>query len=276
MMSKSLALLAATVGPAAAFVSKQNRASGVAMHETKADLEVLAQELNPILGFYDPLNLAEGEFWDNTNEATIGFLRQAEIKHGRVAMAAFVGYWIQSNYVFTWPQSLSGNMAPSADLQPEEQWDLVDINAKWQILTVIGFLEIWDEMGGYGDTALPHYMRGRQPGKYPTFQEFREGVHWVPDLYDPFKLNRKMSEEKKTRRLLVEINNGRLAMIGIFGFLVADKIPGALPTLSGIASPYEGEVMNPFQREWGTPWAMSTVQMASDVAAKAADAADAL
>jgi hypothetical protein len=130
-MFKSLALLAATVGPAAAFVSRQASSSSVAMHETKADLEALAVELNPILGFYDPLNLAEGEFWDNTNEATIGFLRQAEIKHGRVAMAAFVGYWIQSNYVFTWPQSMAGTMPPSVDLQPEEQWDLVNINAKW-------------------------------------------------------------------------------------------------------------------------------------------------
>jgi hypothetical protein len=212
-MFKSLALLAATVGPAAAFVSRSSSTSTVAMHETKADLEALAVELNPILGFYDPLNLAEGEFWDNTNEATIGFLRQAEIKHGRVAMAAFVGYWIQSNYVFTWPQSLAGAMAPSTDLQPEEQWDLVDVNAKWQIITVIGFLEIWDEMGGYGDTALPHYMRGRQPGKYPTFQEFREGVHWVPDLYDPFKFNRKMSDEKRERRLLVEIVSIRIWLV---------------------------------------------------------------
>merc|ERR1711935_1299605 len=72
-------------------------------------------------------------------------------KHGRVAMAAFVGYWIQSNYVFTWPQSLAGGMPPSADLQPEEQWDLVNSNAKWQIITVIGFLEIWDNL----ESTLP-------------------------------------------------------------------------------------------------------------------------
>ena len=204
-MFKSLALLAATVGPAAAFVSRQASSSSVAMHETKADLEALAVELNPILGFYDPLNLAEGEFWDNTNEATIGFLRQAEIKHGRVAMAAFVGYWIQSNYVFTWPQSMAGTMPPSVDLQPEEQWDLVNINAKWQILSVIGFLEIFDEVGGWGENQMPHYMRGRQPGKYPSFAEFRKEVHWVPDLYDPFGFNKKMSDEKRERRLLVEI-----------------------------------------------------------------------
>jgi len=73
-----------------------------------------------------------------------------------------------------------------------------------------------------------------------------------------------MSEEKRERRLLVEINNGRLAMLGIFGFLVADKIPGALPSLTGVASPYDGEVMNPFQREWGTPWAMAAMSAVSD------------
>jgi len=66
-------------------------------------------------------------------------------------------------------------------------------------------------------------------------------------------------------------------MLGIFGFLVADKIPGALPTLAGIAKPYDGEVMNPFQREWGTPWAFSTATAVSSAAADTAQAvADAM
>ena len=51
----------------------------------------------PRAGFWDPFNLiAEGDFWGLGNEATIGYLRHAEIKHGRVAMAAFLGFIVQS------------------------------------------------------------------------------------------------------------------------------------------------------------------------------------
>ena len=71
--------------------------------ETKADLIRLADEQHLPMGFWDPLNLAEADFWNQGNEATIGWLRHAEIKHGRVAMAAFVGYIVGANKaVFPW------------------------------------------------------------------------------------------------------------------------------------------------------------------------------
>jgi hypothetical protein len=90
-------------------------------------------------------------------------------------------------------------------------------------------------------------MRGGQPGKYPTFDEFRGWVHPMPfNLYDPFGLSKNKSQEKKTRGLQVEINNGRLAMLGIFGFLSADKVPGSVPLLNDIAIPYDGDVMATF------------------------------
>jgi hypothetical protein len=44
-----------------------------------------------LLGYYDPLGIADSAFWGWSEERTIGWLRESEIKHGRVAMAAFVG-----------------------------------------------------------------------------------------------------------------------------------------------------------------------------------------
>ncbi|EJK66041.1 hypothetical protein THAOC_13048, partial [Thalassiosira oceanica] len=67
------------------------------------------------------------------------------------------------------------------------------------------------------------------------------------DLYDPFGFSKNRSEEKKARGRLAEVNNGRLAMLGIFGFLSADKIPGSVPALSSIAIPYDGNCMIPFE-----------------------------
>jgi hypothetical protein len=79
---------------------------------------------------------------------------------------------------------------------------------------------------------------------------FRDNVHFVLNLYDPFGFNKNMSDETKERRLTAEINNGRLAMLGIFGFLSADTIPGSVPALSGIAIPYDGNPMIPFENQF--------------------------
>lgn len=92
-------------------------------------------------------------------------------------------------------------------------------------------------------------MKGGRPGDFPSFQPIRDDIHWTLDLYDPFKLTGKMTREKKDRRLLMEINNGRLAMLGIFSFLAADKVEGSVPLLKSIAIPYDGDIMAPFSSD---------------------------
>jgi len=224
----------------------------IQLSETKADLEKLAYELNPIVGFYDPLELIDGDFWNQDQDFAIGWIRHAEIKHGRIAMAAFVGYCVQSNYHFPWSMTLDGSPFPATDLSPPEQWDVLPFATRIQIILFIGFLEAYSELtpGGPGDglnrkSSLAHYTKGGQPGKFP---EFGDVPHPVPfDLYDPFKLFTKMDKETKEKRLVMELNNGRLAMLGIFGFLTAQTIPGSVPLLANIVKPYTGEVMSPFE-----------------------------
>jgi len=195
--------------------------------------------------YWDPLSLATQEFWEQSNEATIGFLRHAEIKHGRVAMAGFIGYCVHENGIhFPWKYP-GVDWAEFEKMSAPAVWDNLPIGARIQILVGIGILEAYGE----NSVALEadgeaHYMRGGKPGYYPTFDSL---YHPVPfNLYDPFKLFEDQTEEQKARRLFAEINNGRLAMIGLFSLLLASKSDEAVPILNGFIKKYDGDVMAPF------------------------------
>jgi hypothetical protein len=92
-------------------------------------------------------------------------------------------------------------------------------------------------------------MKGGKPGAFPSFEPIRKEIgHPTLDLFDPFGLSKNASPEKKEKGLLIEINNGRLAMLGIMAFVSEARVPGSVPGLANanIAS-YSGEVMAP----WG-------------------------
>ena len=191
--------------------------------ETKADLIRLADEQHIPMGFWDPLNLAEADFWNQGNTATIGWLRHAEIKHGRVAMAAFVGYIVGANKIaFPWDiaggplagqgpfEGIAGDSISFSDIAnagaPMAQWDALPYAAKCQILGTIFILE-WV---GETPTSEPHYMRGGKPGYYPSLKEADGIPHPVPfDLFNPLGLLPEQTEAEKARGRNVEINNGR-------------------------------------------------------------------
>jgi len=223
--------------------AKAGRMASASMMD-KDGLKSLATELNPIVGYWDPLNLASADFWDSGDEATIGFLREAEIKHGRIAMFGFVGYIVHANGIH-WPWKGPWDAIPT-DIGPEAQWDALPFVAKAQIIGVIGIFEFWREnayiLKGDGEN---HYMRGGKPGYFPTFDLL---PHPVPfNLYDPFKRSKNASPEKKANGLVAEVNNGRLAMIGLMGFLAEGKVPGSVPALTSIGiKTYVGQVMAPF------------------------------
>ena len=217
---------------------------------TKAGLEALAKKLNPTVGYFDPLGIGAA------SPETIGWFRHAEIKHGRVAMAAFVGFCVQSNGIY-FPWALTTSGITHADISaaggPADQWDALPTAAKLQIMGAIGFLELISETSTLLKAdGTEHYVRGGKPGYFPKLSRSDEFAfpHPVPlNLWDPFGFTKNMSKERKEKALLAEINNGRLAQIGIIGMLSASKglqVPG-LDSIPGI-KPYAGEVMAPFAK----------------------------
>jgi hypothetical protein len=214
------------------------------------DLKELAMGLNPTIGYFDPLGLGEGDFWGKGQDETIGFLRHAEMKHGRVAMAAFVGYCIHENGI-RWPWPLSYSLPDYSSfegLSAPAVWDATPIGSRLQIIAVIGFFELWGESRYILEAdGQKHYMKGGKPGYFPTFKEL---PHPVPfNLFDPFGVTKKLSEEAKAKKLLIEINNGRLAMLGIMSLCAEAKVPGSVPLLQGLIKKYDGQVMVPFPEQ---------------------------
>jgi len=236
----------AAFGSAAVPMSTVTARAPAAAMFGQSDLEALAKEQNPVLGYWDPIGLAKVDLWGQGEEASIAWLRHAEIKHGRIAMAAFVGYIAAANYE-TIGAPMASSMYPSlaSGLSAPEVWDAIPFLAKLQIIGAIGVFEhISEDKNFLAADGTKHYMRGGKPGYMPTF---KANVHPVPlNLWDPFGFTKVLSEEQKAKKLVAEVNNGRLAMIGIFGFVSANTVPGSVPALDGIIPAYSGDVMAPF------------------------------
>lgn len=81
---KTAALLIALVGSAAAFAPSQKAVRSTQQLSASFDDDIGIA--SPELGMWDPLNLVDGK------QENFDRLRASEIKNGRVAMMAFLGY----------------------------------------------------------------------------------------------------------------------------------------------------------------------------------------
>jgi hypothetical protein len=178
-----------------------------------AELMALGGGLSPEIPvgpeIWDPLQLASP--LNGPQENKIYWYRQAEIKHGRVAMAACVG-WIFPKVFGFFPAFASSEGLSD----PLTIWANLPIEIKGSFILSVGIIEFLSEKEGV------HYMRG---GKL--------GVGKVPFGWDPANLLKfKGDEEQRRKSRLSELKNGRLAMIGIASLYAHSVIPGSVPALS--------------------------------------------
>jgi hypothetical protein len=94
---------------------------------------------NPKIGFFDPLGFSKG-----SSDEALAWYREAEIKHGRVAMAAFVGFLVNYQGVsFPFDLDMAGSKFSSLGLgSPFAAWDNLSEKGKWSIIGFIGLLEV--------------------------------------------------------------------------------------------------------------------------------------
>jgi len=152
------------------------------------------------LGFFDPLG-----FCDEATEGKIRFYREVEVKHGRVAMLASLGFLVAEQFHPLWggdinvPSYIAFQQTPLQTFWPA-------------VVLVISIFEVFSVF---------------------TFQSPFGGEPWAirtdheaGDMgFDPLGL-KPTSKAELAEMQSKELNNGRLAMIGIAGMVVQELISG--------------------------------------------------
>merc|ERR1712244_82636 len=177
------------IGSAAAFAPSSNSHVNTNLNMVN-ELELGVTEP---LGVFDPLG------WLETQPESFERRRAVERKHGRVAMAAVVGNIVHNNHIV-----FDGYISPSNNLKfsdiPTGIFGITKVPTAGlaQIFAVFALVELaWLPASKYdGDYGVGYF-----------------GV----DIPDP---------EEKARKLNVELNNGRAAMLGIIGNMVAEELTG--------------------------------------------------
>uniref|UniRef100_A0A7S1E3U2 Uncharacterized protein n=1 Tax=Thalassionema nitzschioides TaxID=33649 RepID=A0A7S1E3U2_9STRA len=147
------------------------------------------------LGVFDPAGVLDSPGFD---KAEFDRLRWVELKHGRVAMLAVVGYLV----------TYAGVRFPGAG----------DIPAGFDALSAIPGM-VWAQM--IATWALMEAANSNTPGELNGFKpefpgDFRNGA--LDFGWD------KLDDAAKKRKRSIELNNGRAAQMGILGLMVHEKL----------------------------------------------------
>lgn len=157
--------------------------------------------------------------WGSAETGT--FLRAAELKHGRSAMIATVGFAFQKlgitfdnispHEYLSITQGIK--FADLAAMTPLEAMKSLPAESWGQMFAAISLVEIYELTHKNGKVAYDETVApGLQPGGLTG------DLGWNP-----------LGVEVTDRRRLVELQNGRAAMFAISAWVCADAIPGSVP-----------------------------------------------
>ncbi|CAH0369166.1 unnamed protein product [Pelagomonas calceolata] len=153
-------------------------------------------------GLWDPLRLSDG-----ASDEQLHRWRCVELKHGRVAMAATVGY-LYNDLQLNFP----GTLSPSASLKfADVPTGLAATHGFPNSVPIAGWVQIIGFIGVLETTTFK-----QDPAK--------EAGNVGGDLF-----RRYSDPAERETKLISELKNGRLAMMGIMGMLVTDQLTGMGP-----------------------------------------------
>ena len=166
----------------------------------KSGLEGQLGEQAPV-GFWDPAG-----FCKDGNAETFRRRRNVEIKHGRVAMIATIGYIVPEYYKFP------GVISTSSDLK------FADIPNGLGAISKVPELG-WAQMIGFaGFLELVYNTPYGEPGNYGKGLFGLGSLGFSASVQDPDTRNKKLN---------AELANGRLAMMAIIGMFFQDGLTGS-------------------------------------------------
>lgn len=161
------------------------------------------------LGFFDPLSLSK-----DLDPVVLKKYSEAELKHGRVAMLSVLGMIVNENTNLFFDGKITG----PAIYQFQQADEIVPFF--WElVLFSIALVEGQNIVNGWESVKE---TKARGPAAIAGLKEdYING-----DLgFDPLGLSPKSEEEFAVMRTK-EINNGRLAMIGVAGAVAQELITG--------------------------------------------------
>ena len=138
------------------------------------------------LGYFDPFQLTS-----NSPESLIKYVREGELQHGRISMLAFITMM-------------------TSEIMDDSKLAIYNLSS----LDLNNQLPFWLSMGIFETYRM---IIGWQNPFNKTGKEFKLNYDYQPG--NVFNLD---SDKYDSQLLEKELNNGRLAMIGVLGFIVQE------------------------------------------------------